>query len=178
VGAFGEAAASRSPVVLVASEISIRLARPGVELGALVELLGAPVVATFAGRGVLPPEHPWLVGIPPHEPEVAAYVGDADLLLAVGTAFDGAMTRNWSMPRPPVLVSVNVSEADLDKNYRADVPVLASPRAPRRWSSTWRSPATGTAATAGSSTPDACSTPSAGAPWDTRCCRGGHRVRA
>jgi acetolactate synthase-1/2/3 large subunit len=94
------------------------------ELADLAERLGAAVVTTFAGRGVLPPEHPWLVGLPPHEPEVAAYVGAADLMLAIGTTFDGPMTRNWSMPSPPVLVSVNARHEDLVTNYVPDVGVL------------------------------------------------------
>jgi thiamine pyrophosphate-dependent acetolactate synthase large subunit-like protein len=98
------------------------------ELAALAGHLGAPVVTTFAGRGVLPPDHPWLVGLPPHEPEVAAYVEEADLMLAVGTAFDGQMTRNWSMPRPPALVSINVDESDLVSNYQPDVGVLGDAR--------------------------------------------------
>ena len=98
------------------------------ELAALAERLGAPVVTTFAGRGVLPPDHPWLVGLPPHEPEVAAYVGEADLLLAVGTSFDGQMTRNWTMPRPPALVAINADAADLTKNYQPDVGVLGDAR--------------------------------------------------
>jgi acetolactate synthase-1/2/3 large subunit len=98
------------------------------ELAALAERLDAPVITTFAARGALPPDHPLLVGLPPHEPEVAAYVGAADLLLAVGTAFDGPFTRNWSMPRPPALVSVNVNEADLTTNYRPDVAVLGDAR--------------------------------------------------
>jgi acetolactate synthase-1/2/3 large subunit len=96
----------------------------GAELAALAECLGAPVVTTFAARGVLPPEHPWLVGLPPHEPEVAAYLGSADLLLVVGSQLDGASTRNWTMPRPPALVAVNVSETDLAKSYQPDVAVL------------------------------------------------------
>jgi len=99
-------------------------AEASAELAALAEHLGAPVVTTFAGRGVLPPGHPWLIDLPPHEPEVAAYLGGADLLLAVGTTFDGPMTRNWSMPRPPVLVAVNAREADLSANYEPDVGVL------------------------------------------------------
>jgi len=98
------------------------------ELAALAAQLGAPVITTFAGRGALPPEHPWLVGLPPHEPEIAAYVAEADLLLAVGTAFDAMTTRNWSMPRPPRLVAVNVSEVDLVKNYEPDVAVLGDAR--------------------------------------------------
>jgi thiamine pyrophosphate-dependent acetolactate synthase large subunit-like protein len=98
------------------------------ELADLAERLGAGVVTTFAGRGVLPPDHPRLVGLPPHEPEVAAYVGSCDLLLAVGATFDGPMTRNWSMPLPPVMVAVNVDEADLTTNVRPDVAVLGDAR--------------------------------------------------
>jgi thiamine pyrophosphate-dependent acetolactate synthase large subunit-like protein len=98
------------------------------ELAALADLLGAAVVTTFAGRGVLPPGHPWLVGLPPHEPEVSAYLGAADLMLAVGTAFDGPMTRNWSMPRPPSLVTVNASPDDLVAGYQPDVGVLGDAR--------------------------------------------------
>lgn len=94
------------------------------ELVELAERLCAPVVTTFAGRGVVPPDHPCWVGLPPHERSVAALIGDADLLIAVGTAFDGPVTRNWTMPRPPRLISVNCDPADLDKNFPPDVAVL------------------------------------------------------
>jgi acetolactate synthase-1/2/3 large subunit len=59
---------------------------------------------------------------------VAAYVGAADLMVAVGTAFDGPMTRNWSMPRPPSLVTVNASPDDLAGGYDPDVAVLGDAR--------------------------------------------------
>lgn len=95
------------------------------ELVELAERLGAPVVTTFAGRGVVPPDHPCAVGLPPHEREVAALIGDADLLLAVGTAFDGTNTRNWSMKLPPKLISINCDPVDVDKNFTPDVAVVA-----------------------------------------------------
>jgi acetolactate synthase-1/2/3 large subunit len=94
------------------------------ELVELAERLCAPVVTTFAGRGVVPPDHPCAVGLPPHERAVADLIGGADLLIAVGTAFDGPTTRNWSMPRPPHLVTINCDPADLDRNYPPDVAVL------------------------------------------------------
>ncbi|WP_433468328.1 thiamine pyrophosphate-binding protein [Spirillospora sp. CA-128828] len=95
------------------------------ELDALARRLKAPVVSTFAARGVLPDGHPYLVAAPPHEPEVAALIADADLMVAVGTDFDGMNTRNWTMPRPPRLVSVNCDPVDLAKNYPPDVAVRA-----------------------------------------------------
>ncbi|HEX3588838.1 MAG TPA: thiamine pyrophosphate-binding protein [Pseudonocardiaceae bacterium] len=98
------------------------------ELRALAERLGATVVPTFAGRGVLPPDHPCLVGIPPHEREVADLIADADLMLAVGTGFDGAMTRNWTMTMPPLLVNVNCDPAEVAKNYQPDLAVVGDAR--------------------------------------------------
>ncbi|MCG5213624.1 thiamine pyrophosphate-binding protein [Streptosporangium sp. KLBMP 9127] len=95
------------------------------ELDTLARRLNAPVVTTYGARGVLPDGHPCLVAAPPHEPEVAALLGDADLLVVVGSDLDGMNTRNWSMPRPPRLVSINCDPVDLDKNYSPDVPVLA-----------------------------------------------------
>ena len=73
----------------------------------LAEHLGAPVVASFGGRGVPPTAHPLTVGLPPHEPEAAELIGRADVLLAVGGDLDGMNTRNWTMPRPPRLVALD-----------------------------------------------------------------------
>jgi thiamine pyrophosphate-dependent acetolactate synthase large subunit-like protein len=98
------------------------------EVRQLAQRLGASVVATFAGRGVLPPEHPCLVGIPPHEAEVAELIGSADLMLGVGTGFDGSMTRNWAMPMPARLANVNCDPVEVAKNYQPDLAVVADAR--------------------------------------------------
>jgi thiamine pyrophosphate-dependent acetolactate synthase large subunit-like protein len=90
--------------------------------------LGAPVVTTYAARGLLAGGHPLLVDAPPHEPEVAELVGSADLLVALGSAFDGMSTRNWTMPVPPRLLAVNVDEGAAAA-YPADVFVAADVRA-------------------------------------------------
>jgi acetolactate synthase-1/2/3 large subunit len=94
--------------------------------GAVVELaarLGAPVVTTYAARGLLGPGHPLGVTAPPHEPEVADLVASADLLVGLGTAFDAMTTRGWAMPRPPRLLAVNVDADDLVRGLAADVAV-------------------------------------------------------
>ena len=79
----------------------------GERVGRLATRLGAPVVSAFGGRGCPPTHHPCAVGLPPHEPEVATLIGEADVLLAVGGDLDGMNTRNWTMPRPPLLVTVD-----------------------------------------------------------------------
>jgi thiamine pyrophosphate-dependent acetolactate synthase large subunit-like protein len=95
------------------------------ELRRLAERLQAPVVTTFAARGAVPHSHPLAAALPAHEPEVAALIGGADLLLAVGTDFDGTDTRNWSMPTARALLNMNCSPSDVSKNYLPDVAVVA-----------------------------------------------------
>jgi thiamine pyrophosphate-dependent acetolactate synthase large subunit-like protein len=88
----------------------------------------APVVTTFAARGVLPSHDPQCVGLPAHEPEVAALIGGADLLIGVGTDFDGTDTRNWSMPTAKALLNLNVSAEEAAKNYAPDLAVIGDAR--------------------------------------------------
>ena len=65
----------------------------------LAERLSAPVVTTYAGRGVMA-GHPLAVETSTHEPEVEAVIGSADLLLVVGSGFDAMHTKNWKMAMP------------------------------------------------------------------------------
>ncbi len=46
---------------------------------------------------------------------------DADLVIAIGTDFDGMTTQNWALPRPPRLLVINVDEQDGAKNYPPDL---------------------------------------------------------
>ncbi len=97
----------------------------GPALARLAERLAAPVVTTYQGRGILPPEHPCVVSGPVHAPEVGALWDEADVVLAVGSDLDAMMTQNWRMPRPPALIAVNVDSADAAKNWTPDVMVVA-----------------------------------------------------
>lgn len=75
------------------------------EVAALAAHLGAPLVPSFHAHGL-----PGAIGVPPHEPELAELIGSADVLLAVGGDLDGMNTRNWTMTRPPRLVTVDAAE--------------------------------------------------------------------
>ena len=97
----------------------------GEVVGRLAERLVAPVILTFSARGLLPPGHACLVEASPHVPEVGALWDDADLVVGLGTDFDGMMTQAWRQPQPPHLVAVNVDPRDASKNYRPDVVVEA-----------------------------------------------------
>jgi thiamine pyrophosphate-dependent acetolactate synthase large subunit-like protein len=93
----------------------------GQAVARLAERLVAPVILTFSARGLLPPDHPCLVDATPHVPEVGALWDEADVVVAVGTDFDGMMTQGWKMPQPPHVVTLNVDAADASKNYLPEV---------------------------------------------------------
>jgi acetolactate synthase-1/2/3 large subunit len=92
-------------------------------LAALATHIGAPVVSSYQGRGCPPTGHPAAVGLPPHEPEVAALIASADVLLAVGGDLDGMNTRNWTMPRPPRLVTLDAVPPHDEPEWPADAAV-------------------------------------------------------
>lgn len=97
----------------------------GLAVSMLAEHIAAPVITTYSARGLLPPGHPCLVDGPPHVPEVGAVWDEADVVLAVGTDFDGMMTLGWKLPQPPTLIAINVDPADAAKNYPPDVTIEA-----------------------------------------------------
>jgi acetolactate synthase-1/2/3 large subunit len=98
-------------------------------VGELALKLAAPVLTTYLSRGLLAPEHPCAVAGPVHAREVGALWDEADVVLAIGSDFDGTNTQNWRMPAPPALVSINVDEAEASKNYRSDVTLVGDARA-------------------------------------------------
>jgi thiamine pyrophosphate-dependent acetolactate synthase large subunit-like protein len=119
-------AAARRPLIWAGGG-ALR-ADAGEAVGALAGTLCAPVITTYSSRGLLPADHRWLVAGPAHAPEVGALWDEADLVIGIGTDFDGMMTQNWLMPQPPRLVCVNVDPDDATKNYAADVTLVGDAR--------------------------------------------------
>lgn len=104
----------------------------GGAVAALAEKLAAPVITTYSARGLLPPGHACLVDGPPHVPQVGAVWDEADLVLSLGSDFDGMMTLGWKLPAPATLVAVNVDPGDATKNYAADLVIEADAAATAR----------------------------------------------
>ncbi len=84
-------------------------------LRAFVDRLGAPVVTSFAARGVLA-GHPLLIEAPVHEPEVNAVLEQADCLIVLGSDFDGMNTRNWRLAVPERVITINHSDQPVRTN--------------------------------------------------------------
>jgi thiamine pyrophosphate-dependent acetolactate synthase large subunit-like protein len=92
----------------------------GAAVGRLAERLGAPVMTTYGATGILPPNHPCLVSMPPHVEPAGALWDEADAVLAIGSDLDGVQTQNFAMPQPPALIAINLDGRDAAKNYRVD----------------------------------------------------------
>jgi thiamine pyrophosphate-dependent acetolactate synthase large subunit-like protein len=93
----------------------------GPAVARLAERLGAPVLTTYGGAGVLAPSHPCLVGMPPHVEPAGRLWDEADTVLAIGSDLDGVQTQNFAQPQPPKLVAINLDPAEPATNFRVDL---------------------------------------------------------
>ena len=113
------------PVVYVGG--GARRSPEGVRVvGELADELGAPVAASYKGKGVFPEDDARFLGVTgSHFPEGARRVLDrADVVLALGTDFDGVTTAHWELPMGETLVHVNLAPEDIGAAYEADVPIV------------------------------------------------------
>lgn len=78
-------------------------------VGELCRRLGAPLLTSYGGRGLLPPDDPHLVPLPPHAKEAGDLWDAADLVVVVGSDLDGMNTQGFRQPRPPWVVTVDLA---------------------------------------------------------------------
>lgn len=98
-------------------------ANASAELIRLAESLDAPVYTTINGRGAIPEDHPLSMGtflLP-----AAAELANSDLMIAVGTRFQGGSTGNFSFRPPSRLIHIDADSQMIGLNYTAEVPVVA-----------------------------------------------------
>jgi thiamine pyrophosphate-dependent acetolactate synthase large subunit-like protein len=84
----------------------------------LCERLGAPLLTSYGGRGLLPPDHPHLVPLPPHTKEAGDLWDAADLVVVVGSDLDGMNTQGFRQPVPPWVITIDLAHP---VNLDADV---------------------------------------------------------
>ncbi|MFI8915099.1 thiamine pyrophosphate-binding protein [Streptomyces sp. NPDC053513] len=99
------------------------------ECAALAEELGAPVVTTANGKGVVDERHPLSLGVSLHSPAVQKWLVDRDVVLAVGTEL--AESDIWGPPPAltGTLIRVDVDPAQMYAGLPADVPLVGDARA-------------------------------------------------
>lgn len=121
--------------VLVNAERPLILAGGGVissnaseELRYLAEILGAPVVTTLMGKGAIPENHPFSLGMAGMHGRIYANraISESDALLAVGTRFSDRLT-GWQLDQfapEATLIHVDIDAAEINKNIQVDIPIV------------------------------------------------------
>jgi acetolactate synthase-1/2/3 large subunit len=123
-------AAAERPVIVAGN--GVRLDQAYEELGALARALGAPVVTTAAGKGVLAETDPYALGVFGNfgRPAANEAVAAADAVLAVGTRLAPTDTANENPalidPERQLLVQIDVSVPNLGLTFPVDHPLLGS----------------------------------------------------
>ena len=100
----------------------------GDELAALAESLDAPVFTTSSGRGSLPEDHRLAMGPLTVQPEMQETLNNAQVVIAVGTRFQGGSTNNWALELPGKLIHIDADETVIGRNYPADVQIVGDAR--------------------------------------------------
>jgi len=141
----GHRAAPDGDAVAKAADLLVNAKNPVLNLGGgvlsaeawdeakeLAELLSMPVATTLVAKGVFPENHPLAMGMgcyprSRYASGAAMHMNrKADVVLAVGNSYrlpNG--TDGRPIPEGVSLIHVNADEADLNKQYQADVPILA-----------------------------------------------------
>ncbi|MCL5039011.1 MAG: biosynthetic-type acetolactate synthase large subunit [Firmicutes bacterium] len=119
-------ATAKQPLFFVGG--GVQLAGATEEFRQMVEKTGIPVVSSLMGLGVIPQTHPLFFGLVGMHGTYAANhaVMNADLLVGVGVRFDDRVTGNLQSFAPKArIVHMDIDQAEINKNVRAEVAVVA-----------------------------------------------------
>ena len=97
----------------------------------LAEALDAPTVLTSNAKGLLPPGHPLLLGNYGASREVAACVGESDVVLAIGTELgetDYAFDGDPSFATGGCLIRIDIEAEQTTRNALPDLAITACAR--------------------------------------------------
>jgi len=118
-------AKAEKPIILAGGGVIISNASD--ELMQMSDLLMAPVATTLMGKGAFPEGHPLSVGsIGMHgNPAANKLMGEADVLLAVGTRFSDRATANLdTFCANAKKIHIDIDAAEIGKNIEVDVPIV------------------------------------------------------
>lgn len=114
---------SQTPVIWAGGGVIASQAT--VELLELAELLQAPVMTTFMGKGGIPEDHPlslgnWAMASDTRD-LLQELLDSSDLMLALGSRFSAMSTGEWSLRLPERLIHINIDPAQTNQNYPAAI---------------------------------------------------------
>jgi acetolactate synthase I/II/III large subunit len=113
--------ASRRPLVWAGGGVVASSAEH--DVAELVHRLKGGLITSPNGRGVLPEDDPASIGNLSWDSDVRALCREADVLVAIGTRYQGPNTENWKMQLPGRIVQIDVVPERPGRNYEATAAV-------------------------------------------------------
>lgn len=116
-----ELLAAKRPVIVTGG--GANHSQAGKEVIALAQWLGAPVVTTISGQGVMPDDHPLALGVVGDNgfhPHAHRAVEEADVLLYVGCKMGSVSTIKWTLPSPRPdlkIIQIDIDPTILGNNF-------------------------------------------------------------
>lgn len=104
-------------------------ASAGTELAELAHKLGAGIITSNSGRGIVPETDPLVVGNFATTPHARELLDDSDLLIAVGTHFRSNETASYSLPMPENMIQIDIEPSTIGRVYPAEVGIVGDARA-------------------------------------------------
>jgi thiamine pyrophosphate-dependent acetolactate synthase large subunit-like protein len=95
----------------------------GVAIREIAERLGAPVISSIAGKGIVPGTHPLSLGGGLVRAEVLQYLEQADVVLAVGTELSEVDCFEGTLEIHGKIVRVDIDAAKMNDRFVAEVAV-------------------------------------------------------
>jgi acetolactate synthase-1/2/3 large subunit len=120
---------AEKPMVLMGQGVILSGAQE--EFRKFVEKAGIPVASTLLGLSALPSDHPLFTGMLGMHGNYAPNINTnkCDLLIAIGMRFDDRVTGNLkTYAKQAKVIHIEIDRAEIDKNVKADVAVIADAR--------------------------------------------------
>ncbi len=120
---------AKKPMILAGQGILISGAQE--EFRTFVEKTGIPVASTLLGLSAFPSNHPLFTGMLGMHGNYAPNINTnkCDLIIAVGMRFDDRVTGNLkTYAKQAKIIHIDIDPAEIDKNVKADVAVIADAR--------------------------------------------------
>src|SRR5215208_2291257 len=126
-GAVEEIAKAKRVVIIAGGGAASSDAGTGI--AAIAERLGAPVIVSRTGKGVVPEDHPYAISnLWGQGNSVDAMLRKADAVLVFGTKLGSSETEDGAMHLPATLIRVDIDPEEVERNYRPSIAIVADAR--------------------------------------------------
>jgi 5-guanidino-2-oxopentanoate decarboxylase len=130
----GPEAISKAAALLASSSLSVIMVGGGAQhasdaVTALAERLNVAVIASNAGKGIVPDSNPLSLGGGVISPAVQAYLGQADVVLAIGTELAEADSFIYDLPVNGKVIRIDIDPARFSDAFPASIAIQGDARA-------------------------------------------------